>query len=423
MDTTTSEQALRQEAIRRRLQGEHRRDICRALDRATSWFDKWWAVYRCDPQTDLADRSRAPHTSPHRTPTEVIQAVITTRQVLAQATTPETRYGLIGARAIGGRLKQLQVQPLPSAPTIQRLLARYGLTHPIGAGAAAVYYPWPIAWEVNAIHATDIITKHVHGGAVIQNFHTLDHYSHAVWLTQHLDKTSATARRHLLKTWAHLGLPFVQQFDNETAFCGGYTHARVIGQVVRLCLFVGIEPLFTPYYEPKRNYQVETFHSLWVKSCWSRHTFANRQAVEDETPTFRHWYMHHYFPPALAGQTPAQLRRGANLVPLGIPLQRLIPAEHLPLTAGRLHFMRKVNPSGQVDLLNETWSVGEKWSGRYIRATLSTREQALSFWHQADANSAWHLIKTRRFRMEETVHALLPEFHRNRTRCRDCLPG
>ena len=40
MTMTTNEQALRREAIRRRLQGERRSDICRDLNRATSWFDK-----------------------------------------------------------------------------------------------------------------------------------------------------------------------------------------------------------------------------------------------------------------------------------------------------------------------------------------------------------------------------------------------
>jgi hypothetical protein len=45
------------------------------------------------------------------------------------------------------------------------------MTHPLGAGEAEAYYPWPVAWGVNAIQATDIITRYVHGGAAIENFH------------------------------------------------------------------------------------------------------------------------------------------------------------------------------------------------------------------------------------------------------------
>lgn len=423
MDTNLTEQALRREAIRRRLQGETRHVICQALDRSPRWFDKWWAEYRGHPQTDFGDRSRAPHTSPQQMPAPVVQAVVATRRILEQAATPATRYGLIGARAIWGHLKQLGLCPLPSAPTIQRLLAQHALTHAVGAGAAAAYYPWPVAWEVDAIQATDIITKHVRGGEEIQNFHTIDHYSYAVWLTQHADKTSATTRQHLRQTWAKLGLPFIHQFDNEGAFCGGHTHPHLLGQVVRLCLFCGIEPLFTPYYDPKRNYQIESFHSLWNAGFWARHEFGNRTEVVTETPTFRHWYTYHYFPPALDGQTPAQVRRGVTLRPLTPALSRLIPEGRLPLTAGRIHFMRQVDLAGQIELLNETWPLGAKWGGDYVRATINTRERTIAFWHQAEAGADWRLIKTRRFQVEETVHALLPEFRRNRARCRECLPG
>jgi transposase-like protein len=68
MTMTTNEQDIRREAIRRRLQGERRCDICRDLNRATSWFDKWWAEFRRNPHTDFADRSRAPLHSPQQMP-------------------------------------------------------------------------------------------------------------------------------------------------------------------------------------------------------------------------------------------------------------------------------------------------------------------------------------------------------------------
>lgn len=421
MDTHLNEQAVRREAVRRRLQGENRKAICQALDRSPRWFDKWWAAYRAHPQTDFGARSRAPNTSPQQMPPKVIQAVIAARHVLEQAATPATRYGLIGARAIWGHLKQLGLNPLPSAATIQRILAKYGLTH--GIGAPTPYYPWPVAWEVNAIQATDIITKHLRGGAEIQNFHTIDHYSYAVWLSPQTDKRSATTGQHLRQTWAKLGLPSIHQFDNEASFCGGHTHPHIFGYIVRLCLFCGIEPLFTPYYDPKRNYQIESFHSLWQTSFWTRHEFDNCTEVRAELPTFRHWYMYHYFPPALKDQTPAQMRRGVPLRLLTRRLAELIPNDRLPLTAGRIHFMRRVDQAGQIELLNEPWSLGTKWADKYVRATINTREQTIAFWHQADANANWGLIKTRRFQVKETVHALLPEFRQNRARCRECLPG
>jgi hypothetical protein len=89
------------------LQGEHRYDICRDLNRTFPWFDKGWAEYRPVPQTDFADHSRAPHASPQTIPPTVAQAVVSIRQTLEAANTPETKDGLIGNRAIRGALERL----------------------------------------------------------------------------------------------------------------------------------------------------------------------------------------------------------------------------------------------------------------------------------------------------------------------------
>jgi len=392
--------------------------ICDDLERSTSWFDKWWTRYQGDLHTDFADQSRAPHTSPHQTPPAVVRTVVSVRKTLEAGRSEATRYGLIGADTIQERLIRLKVRPVPSPRTIERILCDRDLTHPLGAGVARAYYPWPVAWAVNAIQATDIITRYVYGGEAIENFHTLDHYSHAVWMTQHADQSSATAREHLLKTWAKLGLPLVHQFDNEGAFCGGHTHPRILGQVVRLCLFCGIEPWFTPVYEAERNYQIESFHSLWLTGFWSRQRFRNLEHVQREAPLFWHWYHYHYRPPSLAGHTPAQMRRGLRLFRLTAERRDLIPDGRLPITAGRVHILRRVNEAGQVQLLNDQWSLDDKWRGEYVRATINTRERRITFWHQCDTSSEWRLLATRKFPIEEPVHELLPEFRRNRTRCR-----
>jgi hypothetical protein len=415
------EQELRREAVRRRLNGERRKDICSDLERSTRWFNKWWLEFKNDPHTDFADHSRAPLTVSSIVTPELEQLVIELRRAFESA-----NHGLIGARAIWGKLIDLKVKPLPSEETIQRILARAGLTHPLGVATDTAYYPWPPIWEVNAVQATDIITKHIHGGAEIQNFHTLDLFTHAACLTQHLDKTSTTTCRHLLKTWEKLGLPCLHQFDNEGSFCGGHTHRLIIGRMVRLCLFCGVEAIFTPVYEAKRNHQIETFHSLWCRSFWSRQTFTDLKHVQRELPSFARWYHHEYRPPCLEGKTPAQMRFGTSVPKLIADLRRLIPnfqSERLPVTAGRFHFMRKVDANGYVEFLNERWLVGPKWIGEYVRATINTSKQSLTISHKASDEADWRVIKSRVFRIKESVHDLLPKFKRNRARCRDYLPG
>jgi putative transposase len=423
MGTQTSEQALRCEAVRRRVLGHRVCDICHDLQRTPQWLNKWWREFRTNPKADFADHSRAPHTSPRKIAEEVEQAIVTIRKTLEAGSTPQTRYGLIGARSIQGKLERLGIKPPPSEKTIQRVLAKHGLTHPLGANHESAYYPWPIAWEINAIFATDIITKHLRGGTAIENFHAIDLYSHDVCLSQHLDKSSTTARAHLLRGWSQLGRPFVHQFDNESAFNGGHTHQRVLGQIVRCCLYCQIEPFFTPIYEAKRNHQIETFHSLWVAGFWSRHEFGNCAEVCSELPLFLRWYRSEYRPPALDGKTVAQVRRGFHAPVLTSPLPKLIPEGRLPLCAGRIHIMRKVAACGTVAFLNETWSVGKRWVGEYVRATIDTARQQVSFWHKPDEETDWRCLKTRLFRIHETVHDVVPALRRKSKRCLDYLPS
>jgi putative transposase len=422
MDTGTSEQALRREAIRRRLQGERRSEICHDLGRSLAWFSKWWAHYLHSPRTGFADRSRAPQALPQRTPCSVEQAVLAIRHALESGQTAETRYGLVGHRAIRSELERLGIKPLPSLATIQRILSRHGLTHLRGIAADQAFYPGLTAWQPNAIHATDLITKHLEGGQVVQNFHTFDHYTHTVHLSQQPDKTGVTAMAHLLDSWSDLGIPICEQFDNESSFRGGHSHPRVIGQVVRLCLFVGVEVLFIPEYEPRRNYWVEGFHALWVEAFWSRHEFGNLTEVRAEAPTFLNWYHTRYRPPSLAGKTPIEMRRGFRAVKLKACLRRLIP-QVLPISSGRIHFIRKVDQRGKVQILNETWLVGRKWIGEYVWAVVDTAKQTLTFWHKPEAQACWQHIKTRNYVFKEAVHPLLPEFRRKRLRCCEQWPG
>jgi hypothetical protein len=212
-----------------------------------------------------------------------------------------------------------------------------------------------------------------------------------------------------------LGIPVLQQFDNEAAVRGGQSHRRVIGQVVRLCLFVGVEVLFIAEHEAKRNHWVEGFHALGVKAFWSRKRFRH----VGDVPALLSLALS---APSLAGKTPMQMRRGFQAVRLTAGLRRLI-RHRLSISQGRVYFIRKVDVMGKVHMLNETWSIGRPWIGEYVWGVVDTAQQTLSFWHKPQPQAAWKHIKTRPYRLIEIVHPLLPEFRRNRLRCRAQWPG
>ena len=95
-------------------------------------------------------------------------------------------------------------------------------------------------------------------------------------------------------------------------------------------------------------------------------------------------------------------------------VSRLLPAdfdlhqaeERLPLTAGKVHFIRLVNSQGQVKILNERWTVGEELVGEYAWATISTAEQRLCIYHQAAGDAAQQLVAEYQYEITEEVQDL-----------------
>lgn len=88
-----------------------------------------------------------------------------------------------------------------------------------------------------------------------------------------------------------------------------------------------------------------------------------------------------------------------------------IPKE-LPLTAGRLHFLRKVDAQGNITILKEHWRASKTLSGHYIWATLDTRKAAHFLYQRRSERARPRLIRHYVYALEEKVHKLKPEFHR-----------
>lgn len=101
-----------------------------------------------------------------------------------------------------------------------------------------------------------------------------------------------------------------------------------------------------------------------------------------------------------------------------VPSQKLvrrqitqIPKE-VPLTASRVHFIRKVDAQGAIHILKEPWSVSKSLVGHYVWATLDTGKAALSIYHRRSERVQPRWIKQYEYPIEEKGHKLQPEFQR-----------
>jgi putative transposase len=400
------EYQLRRRAIRLTLQGHERTAILARIPRSPAWLSKWLRRFDELGWQGLRSRSRSPLHPSARYCEHIRHLVVATRQRLLKR-----RVALSGPQAIQDELRLAALlRRVPSLATIKRILHDADLIyHPHLPKRG--YFPQPTPSSTYVLHAMDWTARYLTGGAKLFVFHTVDVQTRALAQTLHTDKRGATVRAHALAAWQQLGLPDGLQLDNDAAFNGGYKVPRVFGAFVRLCLYVGIEPIFLPVGEPKRNSVVERLHGLWSQTFWRTHRFDGLAEVRRAAPQFVRFYTERYHPPALQGATPAQAHQQVTRRQLTAEEVALLPSE-IALTAGRVHFLRLVTAQGQITLLNETWKVGKRLAGQYVWATINTARRQLQIYHRQSAQARVRLVRAFRYTLREQVVPLAAQFQR-----------
>ncbi len=85
--------------------------------------------------------------------------------------------------------------------------------------------------------------------------------------------------------------------------------------------------------------------------------------------------------------TPAQYRRRQKLQKL--PPRFVIPLDLLPIAAGRVTFIRQVTAHGNIHLLSQTFKVGKRLKGQYVKAVLDTQRAQLTVYVQGRIFKRW----------------------------------
>jgi hypothetical protein len=397
----------RRQAIRLMLKGLRPCEIRKRIPRGREWLRKWWQRFTQLGWDGLHERSRRPAHAPQAYEEHAHTVVIGVRHALEQR-----QVGLVGPRAVRQEIiRHRLLQNVPSLATIKRWLHAAGVTHAAIAAPLHVYYPAPDRPPDAVWHACDWIARYLEGGDKVFVFHTVDIATRALVQTIRIDKTVASVRAHLLSTWQTLGVPHRLHLDNDAAFTGGERTPRRFGTVVRLCLYLGIEPVFLPPGEPKRNAVVERINGLWARQFWERYQFRGVEEVVQQQAVFLHWYAQEYAPASLCGLTPAQAHRRVRHVRLSRQQVSAVPAV-LPITAGRVHFVRRVALDGTISFLGETWKVSRGLAHHYVWATVITHCRQLKLYHRCSARAKWRLLKTFNYELLERVCRLRPEYKR-----------
>ena len=368
------ELTARQRAISLRLAGRSVQHICTVLGRVKAWFHKWWRRYLEDGPDGLYDLTRANHHVAQRIAPELERTILSIRRRLQAHACPATRYSLTGATAILAELKVLGVRPLPCERTIERVLERNGLTAPRVRLAPLLPrqdYPGPQGRASNELHEVDLVGPVYLKGRSHRYYIWVgkDTFDGAVCLRLAGSRRMDEVLWFLGECWKNLGRPEQVQFDNARELAGWGPAARTLSRVIRLCLRFSVSPVFIPAGEPQFNGSVENFNG-WFQPRLFDHRFQRPGDLRRELARLQEAVNTQHVHPQLGGQTPAQHRRGLRLQKL--PASFLVSTERLPLAAGRVTFLRRVTVAGTVTVLSQSFRVGKRHRGLYLRLVVDT---------------------------------------------------
>jgi putative transposase len=380
----------RHRAITLRLAGRTVKAICAAVGRSDRWFHKWWRRYLEAGPEGLYDLTRARHVAQRLSP-ELERAILAIRRRLQAHATPATRDSLVGAPAILAELKALGIRPLPCERTIERVLQRNGLTAPRVRLAPLLprqEYPGPQARASNDLHEVDLVGPVYLKGSGHRYYIWVckDAFDGAVCLRLADSRKMDEVLGFLGECWKDLGRPEQVQFDNARELAGWGPSARTLCRVIRLCLRFGVSPVFIPEGEPQFNGGVENFNGWFQPRLFDRR-FARPGDLRRELARLQEAVNAQHVHPRLGGLTPAQHRRGLRLQKL--PASFVAPTGRLPLAEGRVTFIRRVSVAGTVTVLGQTYRVGKRHRGLYLRLVVDTGRGCLTAYLNGRVLKRW----------------------------------
>lgn len=407
----TSEYEKRKTLVHLIRSGQNVAEAAREVGRSRSWGNKWWGRFCAKRDWEaLRDRPRTPKRQPRKLADQVRQAIRRARSELEAEAQEKDDLGYIGAPAIVARLREWQVQPLPSISSIERELRRAGMVKPRQKSASVeIHYPHLQPSRPHQLNQADILPRYLSGGTAIACFNAIDVVSRYPSGRQYASRTAQNACEFLWSVWQEQGLPDYQQVDNESCFSGGFTHAGALGKVIRLALLVGTQLVFSPVYHPESNGYVERFHQDYARFVWKKEFLSDLPAVRQRSALFYRNYRASRHHSQLQGHSPSEthLSHSARTIPPGFHLP-----ERLPLTAGQVHFMRAVDEHRRVKVLNMEWEVpnAQPHQGVWVTLNLAPSGATLSVFDAAPDAPKRTCLAKHPFPLKEEVVPLAKEF-------------
>jgi putative transposase len=371
---------LRQQAVALYLQGWKKSEIARKVQKSRPWVYRWIKRYRREsPTVSLQDHSRAAKQVSWSYPEDIKKMVIQIRQAREEGKRAKYQYALVSAQAIYYELRDLQVSPLPSPRTIHGWLKQAGrIRERKSQKAANPTYPLLPCKAVNDVQEVDFkgpfyLKDHLHKYYLVA---LRDKISKKTALRALATKSMDTILDFLVSAWQHIGCPKRLKMDNCLDFRGSNRHPRAASKLMRVCLDLGVQPVFIPLREPWRNGVVENLNGLLDRFLFRLSTFETEKQLHQAVRSLETTINTTHRLPALHGRTPQEFVANASL--------RYPPAHYawrqrdLQLVKGNVTFIRFVRRSGRITLTaNDKFLIGKKYKWQYVLASVDVTKKRL----------------------------------------------
>jgi len=380
-----TEITLRKKAVNLDLQGTKKTEIARRLNKSRLWVHRWVTRYDARfPEESLQNRSCAPKEIKETYPKKIKDLVLRSRKEREAGKRPAYKYALIGAEAIHYELRELGISPLPPVRAIHSWLKQAGSIQERKGKTrkpSNPTYPVLSCKTVNAIHELDLKGPFYLKGSSQKYYLVVlrDVYGKKVALKALTEKEMELLIDFLVESWKTIGRPKLLQMDNGLEFRGSNRYPRSLGKLSRVCLDLGVEPVFIPTREPWRNGVIENLNGLIQRLFLKAQTFETEKHLCRETKKLEASINTRHRLPALDGKTPQEFSAGANIrsMPSGYDSR----TRNLRLLKGKVSFIRLVRKSGRITLTaKDKFFVGKKYKRQYVLAIVNVHQKQLNIY-------------------------------------------
>jgi len=351
--------------------GESQRSVAQRFGVSLSVVQRWVQRAGDKPlvKVNWRDRPSGPSVPGNHTPPEIENLVLDTRRSLRH----ESLLGEYGAVAIHQELVATHPElAIPSVRTIGRILERHGvvdktkrLRHP--APPRGWYLP-EVAEQRAELDQFDIVEGlKIKNGPLVEVLNGISLLGRLAVTFVAETMNTLQVRRCLCKHWQEVGLPSYAQFDNDTIFQGPHQHRDIIGSVIRMCLDLGVIPVFVPPRECGFQAVIENYNGLWQTKVWARFHHPSIEALQTQSA---HYVAAHRIRTAVHRES--------------IPQRRPFP-EHWTLDLaqplqGTMIFLRRTTDRGNVFLLGRSFFVNSQWLHRLVRCEVDLVHHQIRFY-------------------------------------------